>query len=306
MDYTSLNLRAVDLNLLVFFDALMAERHVTRAANKVAVSQSAMSNALARLRHVFRDELFIRTAGGMEPTPRAMELGPAVRAILQQTTRLMASDAYFDAATSERQFLCRMSDLIGALMLPGLVAHIQAKAPRLSLEIVHLSPEDTVAALEADRLDVAVSMHLHHRNTIRSEPLFTDRMVCLMREGHPLARGSLTLKKLLGFGHVRVAMSPTDIRFVDSVLADKGLQRNVVLTVPHWLLVPRVLVSTDLVSVISERVARTFIASGTVMRPLPYPSEHFSWTMYWHRRYEHSNAHQWLRQTLKQSAAAMD
>lgn len=302
---TSLNLRSVDLNLLVFFDVLMAERHVTRAASKAAVSQSAMSNALARLRHVFRDELFIRTSKGMEPTPRALELGPAVRAVLQQTSRLMSSDEVFDAAASERHFVCRMSDLVGALVLPPLLAHLRAQAPGLTLEVVHLSPEDTLAALEADRLDVAVSMHLQQPGTIRSEPLLSDRMVCLMRDGHPLATGRMTLRKLLAYGHVRVALSPTDIRFVDSVLADKGLQRKVALTVPHWLLVPRVLATTDLVSVISERVARTFKGTGTVMRPLPYASEQFAWTMYWHRRYEHSRAHQWLRQGLAESAKAV-
>lgn len=291
---TLFNLRSVDLNLLVFFDALMTERHVTRAADKVAVSQSAMSNALARLRHVFRDELFIRTAKGMEPTPRAIELGPSVRGILQQTTRLMTSDLHFDAATSERQFICRMSDLVGALVLPSMMARIRAKAPGLAIEILHLPPEETVAALEADQLDLAVSMHLRHRNTIRSTSLFTDRMVCLMREGHPLGTGTVTMKKFLAFSHVRVAMSPTDIRFVDSVLG-KGLQRDVALTVPHWLLVPRILASTDLITVMSERAARQFVDSGTVMRPLPFPAGQFDWTMYWHRRHEHSRAHQWLR-----------
>lgn len=301
----ALNLRSVDLNLLVFFDALMTERHVTRAASKVAISQSAMSNALGRLRHVFRDELFIRTAQGMEPTPRALELGPAVHAILQQTTRLMASDAFFDASTSERQFICRMSDLVGSLLLPSLLACFRSEAPGITLEVVHLSPEDTVAELEGDRLDVAVSMHLRHGNTIKSEPLFRDRMVCLMREDHPLAAGALPLKKLLSYGHVRVAMSPTDIRFVDSMLASKGMRRNVVLTVPHWLLVPRVLASTDLVAVISERAGRAFIGTGTIMRPLPYASEQFSWTMYWHRRYERSRAHQWLRESLKSVAGEM-
>ena len=301
----ALNLRSVDLNLLVFFDALMAERHVTRAASKIAVSQSAMSNALARLRHVFRDELFVRTAKGMEPTPRAMELGPAVRSILQQTTRLMASDAFFDAATSERQFVCRMSDLVGALLLPPLFARLGTHAPMLSLEVVHLPPDETVSALEGDRLDVAVSMHLHHGSSIRSDPLFTDRMVCLMRDGHPLATGAMTFKKLLSYGHVRVAMSPTDIRFVDSVLAERGMQRKVVLTVPHWLLVPRVLASTDLVTVISERVATTFLERGMVMRSLPYASEQFQWTMYWNRRFEHSRAHQWLRESIVASCEGM-
>jgi DNA-binding transcriptional LysR family regulator len=293
-----LNLRSVDLNLLVFFDALITELHVTRAANKVAVSQSAMSNALARLRHVFRDELFIRTAKGMEPTPRAIELGPLVRAILQQTTRLMASDLYFDAATSERQFICRMSDLVGSLLLPSVMARIRTEAPGVTVEVLHLSPEMTVTVLEADQLDLAVSMHLRHTNTIRSEALFTDRMVCLVREGHPLSTGSITMKKFLAFSHVRVAMSPTDIRFVDSVLGEQDLQRKVALTVPHWLLVPGVLASTDLITVMSERAAQRFVHSGTVMRPLPFPTEQFEWTMYWHRRYEHSRAHQWLREQM--------
>lgn len=300
----ALNLRSVDLNLLVFFDAIMTEKNVTRAARKVAVSQPAMSNALSRLRLLFRDELFIRTAVGMEPTPRALELAPAVRAVLHQTTRLMASDAFFDPGTSERHFICRMSDLVGSLVLPPLYARLGSKAPGVTLEVQHLSPEDTLAALESDRMDVAVSMHLHHRNTVKSEPLLTDRMVVLVREHHPLAAGKLTLKKLLAYGHVRVAMSPTDIRFVDNVLADEGLQRRIALTVPHWLLVPRVLASSDLVAVMSERASRTFTGSGTVMRPVPYAAEQFHWTMYWHRRYERSRAHQWLRESLLAAARA--
>ena len=108
----------------------------------------------------------------------------------------------------------------------------------------------------------------------------------------------MTLKKFLAFGHVRVAMSPTDRRFVDSVLGDKGLQRDVALTVPHWLLVPGILATTDLIAVMSERAATRFVGSGTVMRPLPFPAEEFLWTMYWHRRYEHSRAHQWLRDAM--------
>lgn len=293
------NLRSVDLNLLVFYDALMTELHVTRAANRIAVSQSAMSNALARLRHVFQDDLFVRTAKGMEPTPRAIELGPLVRAILQQTTRLMESDLYFDAATSERQFICRMSDLVGSLVLPSVMARIRTAAPSLALEILHLPPESTVTALEADQLDLAVSMHLRHKNTIRSEPLFSDRMVCLMRKGHPLSTGNNTMTEFLAYSHVRVAMSPTDIRFVDSVLEEQGLQRKVALTVPHWLLVPGILVSSDLLTVMSERAAQRFVDFGTVMRPLPFPTDQFDWTMYWHQRYDHSRAHLWLLEQVR-------
>ena len=156
-----------------------------------------------------------------------------------------------------------------------------------------------MTALEADQLDLAVSMHLRHKNTVCSESLFTDRMVCLMREGHPLSTGTITMKKFLACSHVRVAMSPTDIRFVDSVLGEQGLQRKVALTVPHWLLVPSVLVHTDLITVMSERAAQRFVDSGTLMRPLPFATDPFDWTMYWHRRYEHSRAHHWLREQMQ-------
>ncbi|MFA7666046.1 MAG: LysR family transcriptional regulator [Burkholderiaceae bacterium] len=290
-----INLRSVDLNLLVFFDALMSERHVTRAADRLAVSQPAMSNALSRLRLVFKDELFVRTARGMEPTPRALELGAHVHALLQQASKLMASDVQFDPAVSLRSFGVRMSDLVGVLILPPLMARLCAEGPGLSLDTVHLSPEQTIEALETDTLDLAVSMELRHASSIRSEELIDDRMVCVHRHGHPLGGGRLTLKGFLSHGHVRVSMSPTDIRFVDSVLAGKGLQRKVALNVSHWLLVPQVLAETDLLAVMSERAAGRIAGPGVVIRALPFATPGFSWQLYWHRRYEHSRAHRWLR-----------
>ncbi len=292
---TAINLRSIDLNLLVFFDALMTERHVTRAADKVAISQPAMSNALSRLRVVFKDDLFVRTAKGMEPTPRALELGLHVHSILQQATRLMTSDILFDPGSSERVFSARMSDLVGILILPRLMARLRAEGPGISLDTVHLSPEQTIEALEADRLELAVSMELQHTSAIRSEKLFTDRMVCVLGKDHPLAAGKLSLKQFLSYSHLRVSMSPTDIRFVDSVLAGKGLQRKIAVNVTHWLLVAQILEETDLLAVMSERAAQRITGAGIVIRPLPFSTPSFSWQLYWHRRYEHSRAHQWLR-----------
>lgn len=290
-----INLRSIDLNLLVFFDALMSEQHVTRAANKVSISQSAMSNALSRLRHVFKDDLFIRTSKGMEPTLRALELGNSIGQILQQTSRLMSSDIHFDSSTSNRSYSIRMSDLIGALVLPTLINNLGRIAPHVSLDVLHISPEKTVELLESDQLDIALSTDLEHNSSIRSQALISDRMVCVLRKGHPLSSGKLTLKKFLGGKHLRVSMSPTDIRFVDNVLADQGHKRDVVLNVPHWLLMPEILKKTDLIAVISERLASNFANNDLVLRPLPFLANHFDWTMYWHKRYEHSQSHQWLR-----------
>jgi DNA-binding transcriptional LysR family regulator len=294
-----MNLRTVDLNLLVIFDALMAERHVSRAAVRIGMSQPAVSNALSRLRHLFQDELFIRAAGRMEPTPRSLELGRSVEVILRQAERLLVTDLTFNPDVSDRHFTLRMSDLVGYLALPRITAHLRDAAPGVSLEILHTSPEGTLKALEADTLDLALSMALNTSRLIRSAPLFQDRMCCVMSASHPLAKSRLSLQRFLGHPHMRVAMSPTDTRFVDSVLMEQGLQRRVVLTVPHWLLVPRTLAGTDLLAVVSRKMADLFTGDGgIVVRPLPFESAPFDWSLYWHRRHDGSAAHLWLRETI--------
>lgn len=298
-----INLRSIDMNLLVMFDALMAERHVTRAAARAAMSQPAMSNALSRLRVLFRDELLVRTARGMEPTARAIELGESVRQILLQTERLVQSDSAFDPGTSERTFTIRMSDLVGSLLLPGCVRKLASIAPGITLDVLHIAPERAIRALEEDQLDLAVSFDLPHGQLIRSESLMSDRMVCAMRKGHPLSTGRMTMKRFLDAHHLRVAMSPTDLRFVDSQLAMQGLSRRISVNVPQWLLVPEMLRETDLLGVVSERIGNKLESQGIVCKPLPFESPEFEWKIYSQHRHVHSKAHGWIRQLMIDEAA---
>lgn len=300
-----INLRSVDLNLLVMFDALMAERHVTRAAARAAMSQPAMSNALTRLRALFKDELLVRTANGMEPTPRALELRDAIHQILLQAERLMHSDALFEPATSKRSFTIRMSDLVGSLVLPGCMHRLSSVAPGISLDVLHIAPERSIRALEEEQLDFAVSFELSHGRTIRSESLLSDRMVCAMRRGHPLSKGRLTLKRFLEARHLRVAMSPTDLRFVDSKLAAQGLSREIAVNVPQWLLMPEMLRETDLLGVVSERFGSKLTSQGIVCKPLPFESPEFEWRIYFHQRHAHSKAHSWMKQLVIDVAQAL-
>lgn len=300
-----MNLRSVDLNLLVALDALISEGQVTRAAQKLALSQPAMSNALSRLRAIFGDELLVRTARGMQPTARALELAGPLRQILQQTERIFESDTGFAPQTAAREFTVRMSDLLGYLVLPRLASRLRAEAPRIRLKITHLPPEQTVDALEADEMDFALSMALNHSRSVRSEPLFRDRMMCVMRRDHPAAQRKLTLKVFLGLWHLRISMSPTDARFVDNVLARMGLERNVALNVPHWLTVPNIVASTDLVAVISEKVARSFDSAALALLPLPFASQAFDWSLYWHRRYDNNKAHQWMRTLARETCSSI-
>jgi DNA-binding transcriptional LysR family regulator len=293
-----MNLRSVDLNLLVVLDALLTDLHVTRAADRIGLSQPAMSNALTGLRHIFKDELLVRTATGMKATTRALELAGQTKQVLRQIERVFESDTGFDPALSNRTFTLRLSDLLGLLFLPSLLEMVASEAPGVAFDVLHLPPMRTVTALEEDEIDLAVSMGLDHSSSIRSEVLYSDRMVCLMRKSHPLAHQPMTLEAFLEQRHLKVSMSPTDLRFVDDVLASEHRKRSVALNLPHWLLVPHVLARTNLVSVMSGRLAAAISGNTLVARDLPFASKPFEWALYWHRRHERNPAIQWIRGKL--------
>jgi DNA-binding transcriptional LysR family regulator len=293
----------VDLNLLVTLDALLTEMHVTRAAERVGLSQPAMSNALGRLRHVFKDELLVRTSSGMQATPRALELTEPIRRVLRSVERVFDTEGGFDPARSSRTFTVRMSDVVGQMLLPPLYAVIDDAAPSVRLDIIHLSPHRTTEALEKDEIDIAVSMGLVHPASIQASTLMTDHMVCVMRTGHALAREELTLERFLAQRHLKVSMSPTDMRFVDDVLAKEGHSRRLALNVPHWMLVPRVLCQSNMLAVMPKLFAQTTVGQGLVVRDLPLPSQPFEWSAYWHRRHKGDQGIAWLVDRLRDAAS---
>ena len=299
-----MNLRSVDLNLLVALDALLTEMHVTRAAERVSLSQPAMSNALGRLRHVFKDELLVRTSAGMQATPRALELAEPVRRILRSVERVFDSEGGFNPLTSTRSFTVRMSDLLGQMLLPPLYSVIERAAPSIQLDVIHLPPQRTTEALEKDEIDVAVSMGLVHSTSIHSTTLMTDQMVCVMRKDHAIAAEDLTLDRFLGERHLKVSMSPTDMRFVDDILAKQGLSRRLALNVPHWMLVPRVLEHSNMIAVMPGLFAQATVGDGLVVRDLPLSSPPFEWSAYWHRRHQGDQAIAWLVARLRDAASA--
>lgn len=292
-----MNLRSVDLNLLVVLDALLEDRHVSRAALRVGLSQPATSNCLARLRAAFGDPLLVRTRGGMELTARGQELMAPVHQILREVEGLFASDVRFDPAQCERQFVLRMSDLLSHLFLAAVTQALLREAPHSSLKVVHLPPELTIKALEADTCDVALSTGLVREAAIRCQPLLSDRMVCVMRRGHNAARGEFDLERLLKQDHLRVSISPIDNRFVDDALAQLGRKRRISVIIPHWLVIPSILHATDLVAVIPKRLAHTLTPErdGFLQRDLPLVFPPFHWCLYWHRRHDGSRLHRWLR-----------
>lgn len=299
-----MNLRSVDLNLLVILDALLTEQHVTRAARRVGLSQPAMSNALRRLRQTLDDELLVRTPGGMELTPRGAELAEPVRQWLRGAERLLESASTFEPAHSALRLRLRMSDVLERLLMPGLVEVLQAEAPGITIDLVHLPPDATIAALERDEVDLAVSMDLQTPGTIREAELLQDRMVCAMARGHPLARGELTLERFLAARHIKVSLSPLDGRYIDAALSRMGRARTIAINLPHWLVVPHLLARSTYIAVMSGHLA-TRSPQPLVLRKPPFANTDFSWRLYWHRRNDNVPASRWLRGKLMGIAAAL-
>ncbi|MGE0338448.1 MAG: LysR family transcriptional regulator [Xanthobacteraceae bacterium] len=289
-----MNLRSVDLNLLVVLDALLGERHVTKASERIGLSQPAMSNALSRLRGMFGDDLLVRTATGMTPTPRANELVEPLRQVLRQVERVLESDAAFDPVTSNRTFNIRMSDILACLWLPPLMAR-QVENSKVAFNVVHLPPAHTIDALDRDEIDLAISTGLDHSSSIRSLKLLSDRMVCVMRKKHPIGGRRFSFDTFMAQQHMNVSMSPLDQRFADEALAKLGKRRNTVLNVPHWLLAPYILKKTDLLAIMPGHLATVLMDDDLQMRDVPFDSAPFDWMLYWHRRNDRSNANTWLR-----------
>ena len=238
----------------------------------------------------------------MQPTPRALQIADATRKVLRQVAGILEDNVSFDPRTAARRFSVRMSDLLETLLLPDLLASLQEQAPAVGLDVVHLSPEQTVAAIEADAIDLAVSTGLPRSRTLRANHLFDDRMVCVMRARHPCAKAPFTLDAFLRSRHVRVSISATDTRFVDNVLTSMRLSRDVALNIQHWVVLPQIIGRTDLIAVMSEKLASILPGRGMITRDLPFPSPPIVWQVYWHRRYDNSPAHEWLRRALYAAA----
>ena len=298
-------LTGVDLNLVLALDALLAERHVTRAAARLGVTQSAASHALARLRDLFGDPLLVRgPRGAMITTPRAEALAPQVHRVLVDLAGVLRGDA-FDPATTRRVFRIGASDYAELVLLPKLIERIGRLAPGIDLW-VHPFDEHGDAELAAGALDAVFALP---RGSARSagsyeKVLFDEGFTCILRADHPLAGGKLTLPRYCGASHLLVAPRGSPGSLVDDALAEHGRSRRVALAVPHFLVVPYIVAGSDLVATLASRVAARFTETlGLVAMPPPVQLPRFQIAVAWHERNHHDAAHRWLREQVLAVAA---
>jgi DNA-binding transcriptional LysR family regulator len=296
-----MNINSLDLNLLLVLEALLEERNVTRAAARVGLSQPATSSALSRLRAALRDPLFRRTAAGMSPTPRAMELAGPVRMALAQIRSALSESPGFVPSASARSFRIGMTDYAEYVFLGHLLSQISRDAPEVQilvrrLDRIFIPPESD---LQDASLDAAIGF-FPNVNTLapvtRSLDLYSEKNVCIARNGHPILRGSLTLRRFAAAGHVGVFYRNEVRGLVDSALASHGLRRKLRATTPHFLSAAKVVAESNLIAVVPAGLAARFrklLPLDVRNVPLHLPPLHMR--LLWHERVTSDAGHQWLR-----------
>lgn len=303
-------LARIDLNLLVAFDALARERSVTRAAERLGVTQSALSHSLRRLRELVEDPLLVRGQSGMVLTPRAEALAVPLRSGLLMLRRALQARAAFDARTATRSFTIASPDLFDVLVVPPLLARVRREAPGIDLTIVPLTNTQVAQRMETGEVDLGVVPHVASSRNAPPQPppqgllqktLFRDRYTCLLRADHPALAKKLTVERYTSLSHLLVAPRGDGLGQVDEALAERGKRRRIVLRMPHFFAAMAIVARSDLVltapSVLAVLADKEVVS---VAPPLPLPEHNVN--MLWHERFNQDPAHTWLRELLVEVA----
>ncbi|CAM2143927.1 LysR family transcriptional regulator [Paraburkholderia tropica] len=291
----------LDLNLIPYLVAMEDTRNVSRAAERLGVSQPRVSTALGKLREYFGDPLFVRTSRGMEPTPRALGLIPAARDALIRIEKGMLEDQAFDPATSTHTFSIALSDVGEIVFLPRLLQMLAERAPHANLRSVSLPPSQVERGLESGDIDLAVGYFPDlGGNNFFQQRLFTHRFICLMRSQHPLAGKPITLEQFLALGHAVVRAEGRSQEVLEHFLEKKRLRRRAVLETPHFMSLPFILTRTDLIATVPHAIGFAYVsehASITLVEP-PLTLPRFDLKQHWHRKYHNAPRGAWLRSVV--------
>jgi DNA-binding transcriptional LysR family regulator len=315
-------LAAMDLNLVVAFDALARERSVTRAAQRVGITQSAMSHALRRLRDLLGDELMVRGRSGMVLTPRAESLAVPVRSGLVTLGRALSDPARFEPASGRRAFCLASPDLFDVLVLPPLLERIRVEAPGVDIRVIPIDERRLADQLETGDVDVAITPRVDRTDGEQTEDdlpglvrkkLLHDRFACLIRADHPILGGkrgrreppALSLESYAAVSHVLVSPRGEGPGLVDRALAKHGLKRRVALRIPHFYAGLAIVAKSDLILTAPAALARLIPGDLPVVAlraPLRLPGH--SVNLSWHERFSKDDGHGWLRRLVTEVARA--
>lgn len=291
-------LAGIDLNLLTSLDAVLETQNLTVAARRLGLTQPAVSHALKRLRELLGDPLLVRTKRGMQPTPRALELRPAVRDALAAAAAVLQAAPAFDPATSQRTFVISLPDQAAFQILPALANRL-VDTPSIRIDVRPAQNDRTAEALASD-LDLAIGVYRDAPAGVRDQVLWKEDFACVVRRGSAAARGPWDLARYLSLRHLLIAPRGIPGSPLDDQLARKGHARTIALMVPHFLVAPHVVAATDLVWTAPGRLARAFAEQiPLTVREVPFTLAGFTITMRWHVRLDRDPGLSWLRETLR-------
>ena len=293
------DLSSLDLNLLRVFDAVACERHVTRAAQRLHLSQPAVSNALTRLRQALGDELFLRRPGGVEPTELALSLAQPVAEVLDRLRETLAAHAPFDATTSDRVFALGLSEYAEAVLAPPLLTQLARDAPGVLLAMQHADRTNALAMLEQDEAQLVIGMLAEPPALYTRLRLLPEAFLVMMRAGHPLAAQPMTVAGFAAFPHLLHSPNGSREGALDQPMREAGHPRRLGAVVAHLAAVPAILNGTDMVMALSARLARQMAAThGLALQPCPVETRHTRLSLIFHRRFDADQGHAWLRRLL--------
>jgi DNA-binding transcriptional LysR family regulator len=291
-----MNLAGIDLNLLVVFDAIMTEGQVTRAGDKLGLSQPATSNALARLRSLTKDELFIRNSGKLQPTPVAIALAQKIQPALNQIQTALSPPQPFDPLTSDRVFSIGMNDYVEFVLLPPLLERLATTAPHVRIQVRSGNREQQLVMLDNGEIDLMCGLFPNKTAWHEQQLLFQERFVCVCRRNHPSIGDTISLDDYVATDHLLVSVQEDMVGRVDFLLAQQNLTRNIAVSTPHFLVAPSILARTNLVATLVERVAKEFAPILNLkILPCPLLLQGFSVFMRWHQSMGDRDANAWIR-----------
>lgn len=294
----------LDLNLIKMFDAVMETRSVSRAAALLGVSQSAVSHALARLRDLIGDPLFIRTAGRMEPTPRAQRLAEPLRDLMLGAARALSAEETFDPRRDARSFRIAASDSIQTVLLSGLLTDAAAGL-RVSLVLRSLDPDHALDGLDAGEVDLAIGFLPTSRRWHERQRLYAETHRCLFDPTLVPLSPPVGMEEFVRHPHIVPSLRGELSSFVDRALEERGLSRQVVASTTQFLAIPMLLKTAPMIATLPGRLARYCAAAAALTHsPLPFPSPDYEVSMVWHKRDNGSASHGWLRGRIAENAVA--
>ncbi|SUQ56319.1 Symbiotic regulator homolog 1 [Raoultella terrigena] len=303
-----MDFHGIDLNLLAAFDALMSECNVTRAATRVGVSQPAMSAALSRLRKLLGDPLFLRSAEGLLPTPRARELAEPISQALRQLEATLVRKPDFVPAVAKLTVNLGLSDYPAFVVLPALLEALAEQAPGISVNVHAFNDRDhAVDLLDAGAIDVAIGVPpTHSDGRILTRPILRDEFVTIIASKHPAARRGMNMKTYLSLPHALASPEGQRHGLVDQALAQLGQQRTLALTLPHMFALPAIVARTGMTATVMKRVALQSPAGRELaFFPPPVTLPEIVFYLIWHRRSDGHQAQKWLRTLIESIALAL-